>query len=319
LKTVLKVLGAGVALLVVIVIAFVVWAWRNPLALYERSTRIALERAGLEKASLPFSAGELVYWVGGSGRDLIFLHGAGDQAGTWAEVVPAFVESHRVVSLDLPGHGDSDPGEGPLTVSLVVDGVVAFLEERGGRESAILVGNSLGAWVSMLVADRMPERVQRVIAVNGGPLRFEAGGLNLIPQDREQARRLMEALRDPSSPPVPDFVLDDIAERSDGGPITRLMAERSDAEKHWMDGRLHEFRTPVEMLWGESDLLTPVDYAKRMASELPDFRLHVIPRCGHVPPRECPERFTERLSEVLAAGPPIRKPARDHGEVGEGT
>jgi pimeloyl-ACP methyl ester carboxylesterase len=301
-RKLLKIVAVLAVLLVIAFVAMVVWAWKNPLALYETMTRSALQKSGLERMSMPVGEGELVWFEGGEGRELILLHGAGDQAGAWAAVVPTLIKKYRVVVLDMPGHGDSDPGEGPLKLTTVVDGVAAFLESGEAKEPAILIGHSMGAWVSMRVATRLPDRVARVVLVNGGPLRFDTGKLTLTPRDREEARRLMEALRDPSSDPIPNFVLDDIVQHAADGPIGRLASDIADMESHLMDERLHEFLIPVDVMWGESDLLIPVEYAKRVAEQLPEATLTLVPECGHHPANECPVEFSRLLRKVLEGG-----------------
>ncbi len=93
----------------------------------------------------------------------------------------------------------------------------------------------------------------RVVVVNGGPLRPETGDLDLLPKDREEARRLMAALRDPASPPTPDLVLDDLVKRVAGGQVERMFQAWDDLESFLLEDRLGELGTPVDLLWGESD------------------------------------------------------------------
>ena len=72
-----------------------------------------------------------------------------------------------------------------------------------------------------------------------------------------------------------------------------------------MDGRLGTLRSPVALVWGESDRLMPLDYAKRMVAELPKeppVPLVTIPRCGHVPQVECPAELVKALEGILSQG-----------------
>jgi hypothetical protein len=178
----------------------------GPLARIAVAARQGLTAAGLERLEVDAAGGRLVVWRGGSGPHLVLVHGVGQQAGVWAGVAPALLGDYTVHVPDLPGHGDSEPAEGTLPMTRVVAGLEAYLGTLDG--GTILVGNSMGAWVSILAALHHPQRVRRVVMVNGGPLRPDTGGLDLLPEDREAARRLMAALRDPASPPTPDVVLD---------------------------------------------------------------------------------------------------------------
>ncbi len=278
------------------------WARSNPLAVYELLTRRALSSAGFEQRRAEVAGRQLGWWEAGEGPTVILLHGAGDQAGTWANVARRLKRSYRVVVPDLPGHADSEPVEGELPMSVIVDGITAFVERFD--PPVTIVGNSLGAWVAMIVAERVPERLSRIVTVNGGSLLNAPGNLTLTPKNREQARRLMEAIRDPSSPPVPDNVLDDIIERGKDGPIARMMPRLDVMMGFLRDGRLHELRVPVDIVWGRSDRLIHPVYAERMARELPRARLTWVPDCGHSPANECPDRFGQILEDVLALPPP---------------
>ena len=114
----------------------------------------------------------------------------------------------------------------------------------------------------------------------------------------------MEMLRDPASPKIPDFVLDDIVRRSNSGPIGRLLQLPGSFVEFLLDGRMGEISTPVELVWGESDQLMSLAYAERMLNELPRARLTRVTACGHIPQAECPDRFAETLLSVLGTDPP---------------
>ena len=297
----------------------------GPLARMAAAARQALGEAGLERREVAAAGGRLVIWRGGAGPHLVLLHGSGQQAGAWAAVAPGLIDAFTVHVLDLPGHGDSAPAEGPLPMARVVAGVEAYLLSLDGP--AILVGNSMGAWLATLEAHRHPGKVSRAVLVNGGALlNVPAPGLTLTPADREGARRLMAALRDPASPPLPDEVLDDLVLRSRAGPTGRMLQDLPGLMAHLLDGRLGEVEVPVDILWGASDRLIPLDYARRMEGQLPRARLTVLEGCGHIPPAECPQAFLATLRTVLAQSPPAapeeapgaEEPGARTAEPGEG-
>lgn len=149
--------------------------------------------------------------------------------------------------------------------------------------------------------------------VNGGALlNVPAEGLTLTPVNREAARRVMAAIRDPASPPLSDELLDDIVRHSETGPTARLMADGPGLFAHLLDGRLGQVEVPVDVVWGASDRLVPLAYARRMVEELPRARLTVLQGCGHIPPGECPGRFLEVLHQVLSEPPPA--PGEEPGD-----
>jgi abhydrolase domain-containing protein 6 len=291
------------ALLILLIVSGVLLFWWRPLEVFGWFSRQALTRKGLRKASVETTLGRQVFWQGGSGPTLVFLHGAGDNAGTWAQVAPGFTRDYRVLVLDLPGHGESALNHGTVSIGAELQGLEEVLEQKANGP-VILVGNSMGAFVAMLYAHKHPLKVAHLILVNGGAARHDFVGLTLTPANREEARRLFNAMRDPSSPPTPDFVLDDFIRRTRKGPLGQLMANRKEFDsQYFLDGQMSEVSVPVDLLWGESDRLVPVDYAERMAKELPIARLTRIPRCGHVPQVECPQGFLQALRQVLSQPP----------------
>lgn len=297
--------GIVAGLLLLLVLATGAWfVYKRPLSVFAWFNRRALAGAGLVETTATTGFGPQNYWAGGAGPTLVLLHGAGDQSGTWANVVTSLAASHRLVIPDLAGHGRSDPAEGPIEISQVLRGVEATLSQ-GPQDPVTIVGNSLGAWIGLLYAHAHPDRVARLILVNGGAIRGDRDDVSLTPRTRAEAEALMKELRDPQSDAIKGFVLDDVVRVAQTGPLARFAATAAGMEAFLLDGRLHEVQVPVDLIWGESDKLFPLAYAQRMMAALPASRLRTIPNCGHVPHQECPTRFKATLAEVLASPPPM--------------
>ena len=268
-------------------------------------SRGALLQGGLTEAMVSVPFGSQTYFSGGAGERLVFLHSAGDHAGSWARTVPAFIAEYRVIVPDGAGRGTSAPFHGPIGMEVILDGLDAILAADAVISQSsgpiTLVGNSLGAWVAMVWAAQHPERVKRIVAVNGGPVRGLRPDLSLTPANREQARRLWNAMTDAASHTVPDVLLDELIRKGREGALGRLSIDGM--QPYLMDGRLHEITAPVDLIWGESDQLIPLEYARTLARELPCARLTTIPGCGHIPHLECSERFIATLRAVLQREP----------------
>jgi triacylglycerol lipase len=295
---------AAAAFILLILASGLAFLWKRPLTVYALMNSRALASAGFTRADVPCSLGPQSVWSAGSGQTLVLLHGAGDSAGTWSSVVKVLTPRYRVVIPDLAGHGKSAPAEGPLSVGQVLAGLEAVMDQ-GPRDPAIIAGNSLGAWVALLYARQHPGRVARLVLVNGGALAGDRPDLSLTPATREEAAALMTQLRDPASQPIPGFVLDDVVRQAQTGPLARLAQTAGEMGQYVLEGRLDEIRAPVDLVWGESDRLFSLAYARRMMVQLPAARLTTIPGCGHVPPQECPSRFGAAFSDVLTMPPPL--------------
>jgi pimeloyl-ACP methyl ester carboxylesterase len=303
-KTVLKALLAIGVLIVIGIIASVWMVWKRPLKVDAMFSRMALGRLGFEKVRVPSPDGRMTVWVGGEGPCMVLLHGVGDQAGAWARMVRPLLDDYMVVIPDLPGHWKSDPRKGPIGVDQMLSGVEVVMDSVCAGDQVVLVGNSLGAWLSMLYAHDYPYHVARLVAVNGGAVTNENPAVNIFPTTREEARETMKGLMGPATLPVPDFVLDDIIRHARVGPAGRFVQTVDEWGPYILDDRLDEVVVPVDLVWGDGDDLLTLDYAQILLDGLPRARLHTVHGCGHLPHRECPDKTLEAIQAALAMPPP---------------
>ncbi|MDD3608369.1 MAG: alpha/beta fold hydrolase [Halothiobacillaceae bacterium] len=110
---------------------------------------------------------ELNYEDTGAGTPVIILHGLFGALGNWRAVARALSRDYRVITVDLRNHGAS-PHTDSLDYVDMADDVIDLMD-RLGLPSAHLIGHSLGGKLAMLVADRDPERVRRLIVVDIAP------------------------------------------------------------------------------------------------------------------------------------------------------
>src|ERR1039458_7652059 len=235
IKIVLLLVFAAVTALIVFFILF----FLRPVATMVWLRRSALRRAGLRKTKITTTVGGQIVWHGGAGPLLVLLHGAGDQAGTWNKVAPELKRHFQLVIPDLAGHGESDPVAGALSLGTLLTALEQVLDAIPWRDAPmVLAGNSLGAWMAMLYAQKYahkyPQRVTRVILIDGGPIK-NVSEIGIMPQDREEAARALDAVLDPSTPRRPNFVLDDLVRLSNTGPISRLLAAGEEDMSKYLD------------------------------------------------------------------------------------
>jgi pimeloyl-ACP methyl ester carboxylesterase len=303
-----KIIKVAVVLGILIILGVVAvggwYVWKRPLTVAAWAARSKLGKAGLSESTVIAPSGPMTVWKGGSGAPMVLLHGAGDQAGAWADVVPALRDSHRLLVPDLPGHWHSPPADGPLGIDVILAGLAALVDaELSGDEQVTLVGNSMGAWLGMLYGHQHPDRVALVVAINGGALLQADPQVNLFPKTREEAGETMAGLTAAGAPAIPGFVLDDVVRHARVGSAARLAETAAEMGPYLLDGRLHELSVPVALIWGDADQLLTVDYAQRMLEQLPLAQLTLLEDCGHVSMRECPDKLNQALIEVLAAPP----------------
>ena len=103
----------------------------------------------------------------GTGPTIVFVHGWTCDSSSWTGQVPAFSTDHRVITLDLPGHGSSEsPKDGKLSMDLFARAVESVRAEADA-DRIVLVGHSMGAPVIRQYAHLYPAHVAGLVAVDG--------------------------------------------------------------------------------------------------------------------------------------------------------
>ncbi|MCA2001364.1 MAG: alpha/beta hydrolase [Chloroflexi bacterium] len=262
------------------------------------------------------------YKMYGKGEPVfILLHGFGASLFSWREVTAPLADFGAVVAYDRPAFGLTErplewEGESPYSQNSQVELVAGLMNALEIKE-ATLVGNSAGGTVSMLTALKYPQRISRLILVD--PAVYAGGGapawirpLFQTPQmnrlgplfARQIRERGVEFIR--SAWHDPGQITPEILE----GYQKPLQAENWDkalweltvaSRESGLSERLDEFDLPVLVITGDDDRIVPTADSIRLAGELPNARLVVIPQCGHLPQEECPEAFIHAVKEFLAA------------------
>ena len=259
------------------------------------------------------------YVEAGVGPALVLVHGLGASHVTWHENIQPLADAgFRVFAPDLPGHGDSDKPESinydPLAGADLID---SFLT-AAGVERAALVGNSAGGLVAALYALEHPKRVERLILVAAGGLgRDMTWFLRLVSlpvlgeiiyqpwlQSVGQLNRKMLFHR---TPPIADEVFSELdrVRSLPGSQRALLRSIRSSInyaglrEQRFILDRLTQLEMPVLTIWGENDLILPVEHASSVRNALPSSLVKTIPECGHWPQMEKAAEFNQLLTLFL--------------------
>ena len=267
------------------------------LADFVKAARSGLVRAGMTRRTIDVEGKRIVYFAGGKGnRTIVLVHGVNDHAGTWVSIVPKLTRDSRVVAIDLPGHGESGPSAGPLPMLLMVKALTSVIDLESAEKPVILVGNSMGGWVSMLYAADHPARVSRLVLEDASGMSWDLSHVPLFPRTREEAMKLLRLVHGPDAT-IPDYLVDTMLKDAGSMPQARVL--QGGAAFALVDARLKDITTPATLIWGAHDGLLPRAYAEALQKKLPGSTLHVIDNAAHIPHRQAPAEFTRLLREVL--------------------
>jgi pyruvate dehydrogenase E2 component (dihydrolipoamide acetyltransferase) len=239
------------------------------------------------------------------GRPIVLIHGFGSDLNNWMFTQPGLAETHRVIALDLPGHGGSskDVGAGDLTVlSASVVELLAALD----IPKAHLVGHSLGGAVALRMALEKPAQVASLTLISPAGFGEEIDG-SFITEfiaagRRRQLQPVLEKLFKNKSLVSRDMAEDLLKyKRLDGvGAALSKMAVANFADgrqKEVLRGRLAELgKIPVQVIWGAADQIIPARHAEGLP---PNVRTYVLPDAGHMPQMENAAQVNRLILELV--------------------
>ena len=264
---------------------------------------------------------EVHYKTSGRGEPaFILLHGFGASVFSWREVMDPLAEIGTVVAFDRPAFGLTErplsweEDNNPYTPEAQVALLVGLMDDLGIDE-AVLMGNSAGGTVAVNAALTHPDRIAALVLVDAAI--YSGGGapswirplLHTPQMDRIgpllarqlQARGdafLEGAWHDPGkiTPEVRAGYREPLrAENWD-----RALWELTKVSRELNLGQeLGRLTMPALVISGAEDTVVPVEQSIRLARELPQAELVVIPECGHVPHEECPGPFLDAVRDFL--------------------
>lgn len=106
------------------------------------------------------------YHERGEGEPLVLIHGVGMRLEAWAPQIEALGATHRVIAVDMPGHGKSAPLPQGSDLPAFVGWLATFLDALS-LDRVNVAGHSMGALVSGGAVATYPERIRRVALLNG--------------------------------------------------------------------------------------------------------------------------------------------------------
>jgi pimeloyl-ACP methyl ester carboxylesterase len=231
----------------------------------------------------------------GTGPAIVFVHGWTCDTSSWREQLPAFADDYRVIALDLPGHGRSEPpADGAFSMDLFARAVEAVRAEAGANE-IVLVGHSMGAAVIRQYAIEYPDRVSGLVAVDG-PLDLRAFGGGPEAQAPTMTREMREnMIRGMFVPETPAALQEHILE---------MMLGASEATANGAMAALFDPAIRTDDVIEAPALAVvagtaQVPDADAMKAIVPNFEAAQIPGTGHFLMMEKPEEFNRLLAEFL--------------------
>ncbi|MVZ97152.1 alpha/beta hydrolase [Sphingorhabdus sp. IMCC26285] len=242
------------------------------------------------------------------GRAIVLIHGSNASLHTWQPWVKILGADYRIITLDLPGHGltGAHPG-GVYDYPVFVD-VVDRLMTRLKVKSAVIGGNSMGGGTAWMFALAHPEKTDAMLLIDAAgapqwqarkiPIGFRLARMPVVKElTRFIAPRSMFESSIKTSMSVQSKIDDALIDRY--WELNRYPGNREATMKRFaLPHNNHQaskqglaaIKVPVMIMWGEEDNLIPVSSAHWFADALPEAKLVIYPKVGHIPMEEVPEQ-----------------------------
>jgi pimeloyl-ACP methyl ester carboxylesterase len=298
----------AIAVLVVCVVALVVNArW------VDSETRTAGARdggtivdTGVEQANVR---------VDGTGPMIVLIHGFGAAVDWWDEVAPQLASDHRVIRIDLIGHGGTAAPASGYSIERQAALVSAVLDKLGVDRFTV-IGHSMGGEVATALAYIKPERVERLVLIDSPPIAETKFSLltkaYLTPYLGEfmarvrSERAMRRGLEQGFAPgyPVPERFVADLEQLT----YTAFREAHDDSVAYRTAMPTYERiaalkpEPPLLVIFGSLDAIVPPDTAQ-LFTRVPGAKIVTIEDAGHSPMVEAPVKTLEAIRSFLSPAP----------------
>lgn len=248
---------------------------------------------------------------------LLLIHGSNASLHTWEPWVQRLSNRYRVVTLDLQGHGLTGPDPAGCYTPACMAETVEAVRERLGIARMAVAGNSMGGAVATRYALQYPDRVAALILVDAGGAPVQSSGPP--PIGFRIAR--MPVVRNLAAHITPRSV---VAETLGKSVSVKSVASETAVTRYWellrapgnREATMSRFavpRTPwteadlatlkskpLLIVWGREDALIPVQAADWFRQVLPQAKIIIYDRIGHLPQEEAPDRSAADVALFLS-------------------
>jgi pimeloyl-ACP methyl ester carboxylesterase len=249
-----------------------------------------------------FADGEIHYKIEGQGPAIVFLHGFMESIRIWKPFIEKLKNKFKVISINLPGHGKSSVFGEVHKMEFMAESVKAVLENEK-VENALIVGHSMGGYVSLAFAEKYPDAMKGLVL-------FSSTCFEDTPERKDDRERAAKAADAHKMKYITSVVPNLFFERTGAKASKRIFKLVKIAAKQPKEGIiaaiygmkdrkdktkvLSKAKFPVLILAGHDDFLIPLERIQEMGKHAPTATVVVLDQCGHV-------GFLEQKKESIKA------------------
>jgi (E)-2-((N-methylformamido)methylene)succinate hydrolase len=251
--------------------------------------------------------GPIAYVEEGQGEVLLLIHGVGLNANAWSPQIAAFSRTHRVLAIDMPGHGASDRLEEPATLDAYMRVIADFLAARNITKANI-AGHSMGGLLAIGLALARPHACLRLAALNTVYKRSAEKRAAVIARARRMA---MDQTANDIEGPLERWFDSSPGHQTIAALVRRWLIHADPAgyaaaydvfarNDEAFAGHLQALAMPALFATGSEDPNSTPEMSQAMARETPQGRALVLPAARHMMNLTDPDAVNAALLAFLA-------------------
>ena len=274
------------------------------------------------KSTFEYKGFSINYEDQGQGQPIILLHGFGASNYTWRYFLSYFSKAYRVIAIDLKGHGLSDkPMDNNYSVADQSEIIYEFIRVHN-LDNVTLVGNSMGGAVSIITylieCEHGTHHISKLVLIDSASYKQRLpdfisiltipiiNKLSLcLTSTKFRARKVLkQAIFDRTK--ITDEMVETYASYGSLPGASHALIRTaqqivpSDYDENELSERFKSIKIPVFIIWGEKDTIIPLQIGRKLAANIPDSKLIIIPYCGHTPQEECPSQAIEAMESFMS-------------------
>jgi pimeloyl-ACP methyl ester carboxylesterase len=227
------------------------------------------------------------FHVQGEGKPVILIHGFPFNKSIWEGFADQLAKDFKVFTIDLPGFGDSPLLKEEFNLNEIADVVISWMHQQEIKDS-VLIGHSLGGYVTLAMAGKSPEAFSSFVL-------FHSTGMADSQEKKDNRNKVLEFIKTNGVKAFTSNFIDPLFAKKSNEHIDRVRSIAVEAKEKTViaytkamrdrldtQAVLQNFPKPILIITGEKDAGIPIESIRKQASLSPRITLEILPEAAHM-------------------------------------
>jgi len=237
------------------------------------------------------------YKICGKGENLLILHGWGGSSDSWKKMIEILGLKFRVICPDFPGFGKTDQPKETWNLDRFVAWLKDFVDTLSLKDFFML-GHSFGGRVAIKFTILYPQRIKKLLLLNSAGIKKELTFKEkIIINLAKTGKKIISPFKFKNKIQQIFYFLFGIGDYSKAEGVMKETMKAIIKED--LLPQLSHIKKETIIIWGEKDKIVPLKYGMLLKEKITGSKIEIIPKTGHSPHLENPEKLFEVLISHL--------------------